>query len=103
MDIQSIIVAVLGVGALIGILLIGDRSRVKHRVLQMIEDIEDMLGDADTQVKYDYAVRKIQAILPRVVTLYVSDSFIDGMLESAFGIAKDIVDDGKLNNSHKKK
>ena len=51
------------------------------------------------QQKFDYVIHMARGVLPKPIQLFVSDNMLKEIVQLWFDGVKDLLDDGKLNNS----
>ena len=51
------------------------------------------------QKKFDYVIHMARGLLPKPIQLFVSDNMLKEIVQLWFDGVKDLLDDGKLNNS----
>ena len=51
------------------------------------------------QQKFDYVIHMARGLLPKPIQLFVSESMLKEIVQLWFDGVKDLLDDGKLNNS----
>ena len=51
------------------------------------------------QQKFDYVIHMARGLLPKPIQLFVSESMLKQIVQLWFDGVKDLLDDGKLNNS----
>lgn len=93
----------IGIGLVIGLVYMyveGNKSFVRGIVLDLVREAELMLGEKTGELKYAYVVNKIYERLPKILTLFLTQSYINRLIEEGVYILKDYLDNGLLDNSY---
>lgn len=93
----------IGLGLIIGLIYMyreGNKSFVRGIVLDLVREAEMMLGDKTGELKYAYVVNKIYERLPKILTLFLTQSYINKLIEEGVYILKDYLDNELLDNSY---
>ena len=93
----------IGIGLVIGLVYMyveGNKSFVRGIVLDLVREAEVMLGETTVELKYAYVVNKIYERLPKILTLFLTQSYINRLIEEGVYILKDYLDNGLLDNSY---
>ena len=64
-----------------------------------VEAEKTFLASGQGQQKFDYVIRLARSMLPKPVQVFVSEKMLKEVVQLWFDGVKDLLDDGKLNNS----
>lgn len=107
MSINTIMIIVVTVIALVG-LAVGAYIYFRNRSLEEIRgDVYHLflraehmyLKSGSGKQKMKWVISKARGLLPEAVQLFVTDEFLERVVESWFRAVKDLLDDGKYNKS----
>lgn len=96
-DIIVVLVAVTGLAYLY---FKGQKGFVRNVVINLVREAEEVLGAKTGGLKYAYVVTEVYRRLPRIVTLFISEKYLDKLIEDGVYILKDYLDNGYLDNSY---
>lgn len=64
-----------------------------------VEAEKTFIASGQGQQKFDYVIRLARSMLPKPVQVFVSEKMLKEVVQLWFDGVKDLLDDGKLNNS----
>ena len=64
-----------------------------------VEAEKTFIASGQGQQKFDYVIRLARSMLPKPVQVFVSEKMLKEIVQLWFDGVKDLLDDGKLNNS----
>jgi hypothetical protein len=99
-DWRFVIALILGVA----VYAVADWKNFKIKAYQLMLDAKSLAKDQvlkTGQEQEDWVVEKLYAIMPAKFKLFISEDLLRKIVYKAYHIAKDYLDDGKLNGTAK--
>lgn len=62
---------------------------------------EHSFQHGDNEQKFDYVVQLARSALPSPLDLFITEKSLRKVIQLWFDLCKDLLDDGKINNTHK--
>lgn len=73
---------------------------IRLYVYELFVEAEERFKESGQgQAKFDYVIQLARSLLPKPIQLFVSESMLKEIVQLWFDGVKDLLDDGKLNNS----
>lgn len=73
---------------------------IRLYVYELFVEAEERFKESGQgQAKFDYVIHMARGLLPKPIQLFVSDKMLKEIVQLWFDGVKDLLDDGKLNNS----
>lgn len=76
------LVIVIG-GYLIFLLKVGEREKALLIIKELVDEAENRFGKGTGELKYNYVVERVQAILPAYIRLFITKKTLDRMITIA--------------------
>lgn len=104
MSIETILISItIFAGAIFTLYVTGQRSKIRAKVIELVEEAEKQFGGGGTgEIKYQYVVDQINKYIPKNAKPFITDYLIDQFIKDSVYALKDKIDDDKLNNSYPK-
>ena len=98
LDILIMVVAIVGV---LYLYYNGKKDYLRKVVLNLVREAENLLGGKTGELKYAYVVNEVYKRLPRVLTFFLTQKFLNELIEDGVYILKDYLDNEHLDKSYK--
>jgi hypothetical protein len=76
-------------------------EKIRAIVYQGFLDAEHAFKHGDNKQKFDYVVQLARSSLPKPFNIFITESLLRKTIQLWFDLCKDLLDDGKFNNSEK--
>lgn len=77
-------------------------EKVREIVYQGFIKAEHEFKHGDNKMKFEYVVHLARSSLPSPFNLFITETFLRETIQLWFDLCKDLLDDGKLNNTIEK-
>lgn len=77
----------------------GKKVQIMQIIQALVYEAEMKLGSGTGDLKYEYVVKRLYAILPSPVKIFISDKLLDTWIEIAVDELQEILD-REINKSH---
>ncbi len=73
---------------------------IRLDVYQLILKAEHMYNESSTgKQKFEWVIQQARSLLPKWLQIFISEAALRKIIQNWFAGVKDLLDDGKLNNS----
>ena len=110
MEMQTIVTILVIIGLIIGVLFMAyfyfrDRSlqKIRKDVYELFLRAEHKyLNTGEGKQKMEYVIQRARSLLPPLAQFFITEDLLRKVVQSWFDAVKDLLDDGKYNQSTKK-
>ena len=101
-------ITLLTIGVIIAILILIKWVRdtglenIRGEVYQLFLKAEHSYQNGDNTEKFEYVINAAREMIPMPFSLFITESLLRSVIQSWFDLVKDLLDDGKLNNTSTK-
>ena len=74
-------------------------ERIRAGVYQLFIDAEHEFQEGENEEKFEYVINAAKAFIPAPFNLFITESLLRRVVQAWFDICKDLLDDGRVNNS----
>lgn len=78
-------------------------EKIRAIVYQGFLDAEHAFKHGDNKQKFEYVVQLARSSLPSPFNIFINESLLRKTIQLWFDLCKDLLDDGKFNNSEKQR
>lgn len=77
-------------------------EKIRGKVYNAFLVVEHEFQYGDNEQKFEYVVQLARSSLPKPFNFFITEKFLRNIIQLWFNLIKDLLDDGKMNNSIKK-
>lgn len=74
-------------------------EKIREYVYQLFVEAEHRFEHGENTSKFEYVVQLARSAIPSPFNLFITESLLRKVIQTWFDLCKDLLDDGKLNNT----
>lgn len=77
-------------------------EKIRGKVYQTFLFVEHEFQYGDNEQKFEYVIQLARSSLPKPFNFFITENLLRNIIQLWFDLIKDLLDDGKMNNSIEK-